>query len=218
MKQWLKPRMVRFALAALAGAAFGGMLAYAIVGYLGQVRDATLGQSDAPLTGVRPIQGDWTQMPAWRYARAVADGDLETAIAMTLWMQDRLAFRRTETGDEVEVAKTREELAAGLREHTVEGNRLTAEGVEDQYLFAPGVDFAIVGELPGDTDLEAPVEQKVLFRIVYPRKETALCDSEGRPIHVLVAAIETNKDGMVLKAGIAGNAVLLRGTIRYDWR
>jgi hypothetical protein len=194
------------------------MLAYAIVGYLGQVRDATLGQSETPLTGIQPIRGEWTRLPAWRYARAVADGDVDTAIAMTLWIQDRLAFRRTETGDEVEVANTREELAAALRDRSVEGNRLTAEGVEDQYLFAPGVDFAIVGELPGDSDLEAPAAQKVLFRIAYPRKETALCDSEGRPIHELVAGIETTKDGMVLKAGIAGNAAILRDTIRYDWR
>ena len=100
----------------------------------------------------------------------------------------------------------------------MEGNRLTAEGVEDQYVFAPGVDFTIVGELPGDADLEAPAEQKVVFRIVYPKKETALCDSEGRAIHELMAAIETTKEGMVLKAGIAGNAAILRDTIRYDWR
>ena len=185
MKDLMKSRAFRFLLALLAGAASGTLVAFACRGYLEEIKQSTQGLPKSPAQAVHPIRVNLESLPAWRYATALAEGDFDTAVDMTLWMRERLSYRRLETGDEAAVAQTREELKAALADRSIEGNHLLPEGVEDQYLFTPGAELAVVGEAPGADDLEASALRKTLIEITYPNRETALRD-EKRPEYPVV--------------------------------
>lgn len=152
---------------------------------------------------------------AMRYVRALQEGNCDEAIAMTLWMNDRLD--RSRLKDPEQVADIREELCRSLTDRRIEGNRLAEEGMEDQYVLAPGSHVAMVRADEGRDDLERPVETRVWFEMTYSRKERAPLDLAGQPIRSLVAGISTTRDSYVLKASVVGNLEIDFDSIRTDW-
>ncbi len=154
---------------------------------------------------------------AWRYALAVRDSNCAEVIRMTLWMNERLDRVRAAHGDSEELEAAREALCRQIVHRAVEGNQLTAEGVEDQYIFAPGVELHLVGMDEGAAGLRRPVAERSWIRVTYPNRRRALRDHEGQPIRSVVVGVNVSQDGYVLKAGFIGNLDVDRDSIQYGW-
>lgn len=154
---------------------------------------------------------------AWRYALAVRDSNCAEVIRMTLWMNERLDRVRAAHGDSEELEAAREALCRQIVHRAVEGNQLTAEGVEDQYIFAPGVELHLVGMDEGAAGLRRPVAERSWIRVTYPNRRRALRDQEGQPIRSIVVGVNVSQDGYVLKAGFIGNLDVDRDSIHYVW-
>ena len=154
---------------------------------------------------------------AWRYALAVRDSNCSEIIRMTLWMNERLDRVRAGHGDSEELEAARQALCRQITHRTIEGNQLTAEGVEDQYFFAPGVALELVGIDEGAASLKRPVAERSWIRVTYPHRRRALRDEGGRPIRSIVVGVNVSEDGYILKAGVIGNLDVDRESIRYSW-
>ena len=152
---------------------------------------------------------------AMRYVRALQDGNCDEAIALTLWMNDRIELSRLEHPEQV--ADVREELCGSLSDHRIEGNRLAEEGMEDQYILAPGSRVTLVKIDEGRNDLERPVSSRVWIGVTYSRKDRAPLDLGGLPIRSLLAGISTTHDSYVLKAAVVGNLEIDYESIGTDW-
>ena len=154
---------------------------------------------------------------ALRYAQALKEGDWETVIDQTLWMRERLDYVRLEGGGEEAAAREREHLARRLAERSPEENQLRPEGVEDQFVFAPGAEIAVAGVDAGRDDLERPVAARTWLRVTYPRQAQALRDAQNLPIRALTAGVNVDEKGYVLKAGVVGNLEIDMDSISRDW-
>ncbi len=154
---------------------------------------------------------------AWRYALAVRDNNCAEVIRMTLWMNERLDRVRAAHGDSERLEAAREALCRRITRRVIEGNQLTAEGVEDPYIFAPGVELNLVGVDGGAAGLERPVAERSWIRVTYPNRRRALRDQEGQPIRSIVVGVNVSQDGYVLKAGFIGNLDVDRDSIHYVW-
>lgn len=152
---------------------------------------------------------------AMRYVRAMLDGNCDEAIALTLWMNDRIELSQLKNPEQV--ADVREELCESLTDRRIEGNRLAEEGMEDQYVLAPGSRVTLVSVDEGRGDLERPVSSRVWVQVVYTRKERAPLDLGGLPIRSLLAGISTTHDSYVLKAAVVGNLEIDYEYIGTDW-
>jgi len=152
---------------------------------------------------------------AMRYVRALQEGNCDEAIAMTLWMKERIELSRLKQPERI--ADIREELCRSLTDRRIEGNRLAEEGMEDQYVLAPGSQVAVVRVDEGRHDLERPVSSRLWLELTYPRKERAPLDLAGQPIRSLVAGINTTSDSYVLKGSVVGNLEIDFDSIGTDW-
>jgi hypothetical protein len=152
---------------------------------------------------------------AMQYARALQQGNCDQAIAMTLWMQERI--KQVQLQEQERVADIREELCASLTDRRLEGNRFSEEGMEDHYVFAPGTTLTLVNVEPGPQDLERPAASRAWIRVEYPRKDRAPLSSEGEPIRSLVAKVSTTADAFVLKAAVIGNTEIDSELINTGW-
>jgi hypothetical protein len=171
----------------------------------------------------------WRKLPAppplappkdsagWRYAEALVREDWDSVIALTLWMQERLARSQTQAGGPEAQEAVRRALAQSLAEQDLAGNQLAPEGVEDAYVFSPGASLEFVGQDVGKEGLERPVAERIWIRVTYPARERALRNSLGLPIHSLRAGINISSDGFVLKGNVVGNLDIDLESIRYDW-
>ena len=92
-----------------------------------------------------------------------------------------------------------------LSVRTVEGNHIGPEGIEDSYVFAPGARLEVVDVDGGRQDLERPVKQRTWIRVSYPDPLRAPCDGKGGPVEALVAGVNVDDEGLVLKASVIGN-------------
>jgi hypothetical protein len=158
----------------------------------------------------------YVESPATRYAQALQENNFDAVIDMTWWMHERLRFSETSLTPPQSLAGVRGELAAGLR-RTIEGNRLRPEGIEDQYIFAPGVELDVVAADAGRNDLVKPAAERVWFRVTYPFAARAPRDEAGRPIRSLVAGVNVSQDGWILKAGVLGNLEIDWDWVSVDW-
>ena len=153
---------------------------------------------------------------ALRYATAVQQGNCHEIMRQTLWMNERLERVRLESGEEA-VEEVRAQLCERIQNRSVESNVLRREGVEDQYVFAPGAKLEIVQLDDGAPDLERPVKERTWIRVTYPYRERALRDMDGAPIRALTVGVNVSRDGYVLKAGVIGNLEIDRTTLSYNW-
>ena len=153
---------------------------------------------------------------ARRYAEAVRDSDWEAVVDRVLWMQERLEQVKQRDGSD---AAGRQELLRRAADRSAEGNRLQLyEGVEDQYLFAPGVELSVLGGDGGEADLERPVARRTWIEVTYPARDRALLGEEKLPIHHLKAGVSVSSDGYVLKAALIGNVEIDVDSIDYRWK
>ncbi|MCP4642621.1 MAG: hypothetical protein GY851_19405 [bacterium] len=142
---------------------------------------------------------------AGEYVRAVCDGRTDRVIELTQWMRERIEHVRMADGTSETLSEARDELAHRLTVRKVECNQLRQEGIEDQYVLAPGTEIVPIAVDEGRKDLAKPTAQRVWFRVSYPRPDRALRDVEGRPVRSVVVGVNVSEDGLVLKAGVAGN-------------
>lgn len=154
---------------------------------------------------------------AWRYALAVRGNNCAEVIRMTLWMNERLDRVRAAHGDSEELDAARKALCRQITHRAIEANQLTAEGVDDQYVFAPGVELELVGIDDGAAGLKRPVAERSWIRVTYPNRRRALRDDDGRPIRSVVVGVNVSQDGYILKAGFIGNLEVDRESIQYSW-
>ena len=143
------------------------------------------------------------------YADAMRNGQCEEVARMTLWIQERLRHLGTNTPDT--------DFCEEIRRRTPQGNQITDGGIEDQYLFVPGVEIVPIAVDTGRTDLARPVAQRTWLRVRYPMKSQALRDGTGVPIHSLRVGVNMTADGYVLKAGVLGNLDIEWDAFNYSW-
>ena len=152
-----------------------------------------------------------------RYAKAVQDGACDIIIPHTDWMRERLKTALAAGAGGEENDKIRGELCDKMQNRPSEGNQLRKEGVEDQYVFAPGATFEWVRADAGRTDLDTPVKRRTWIRVTFPKRSRALTDRTGRPIHSIVVGVNVSADDCVLKANVIGNLEIDTGSIKFDW-
>jgi hypothetical protein len=181
-----------------------------------QIQPAPAGADKDVGEPVRPVDSR-VRETAMRYAEALRAGDCDEVIALTAWMQDRLREAAEAPAGEPTPEEVEEDLCATLQNRSVEGNRLRPEGVEDRYVFAPGVELEPLAEDEGRNDLSRPVLGRLWIRVTYPAPDRALCDAAGRPIRSLEAGIHVTPEGCVAKAGVLGNAEVAPQSVSYGW-
>lgn len=164
---------------------------------------------------VRPVPADY-ESPAVAYARAMQQGHWDRVISMTLWMRDRLDYVRETEGDAAILA-ARQDLAAQLADRDTAGNRVTREGVEDQYVFVPGAELRVLAVDEGRDDLAAPAAERVWMTAVFPNRARAPRDAMGLPIKRLTVGVNVSTEGYILKAAIIGNLEIAWDAVSYDW-
>ena len=146
---------------------------------------------------------------ALAYAEAMLSGQCEDVAGMTWWFQERLRHLGTNAPDT--------DFCEEIRRRTPEKNQLADGGIEDQYLFVPGVEIVVIAVDTGRTDLARPVAQRTWLRVRYPMKSQALRDEIGVPIHSLRVGVNVTADGYVLKAGVLGNLDIEWDSFNYSW-
>ena len=163
------------------------------------------------------VAAEKVRTAALQFATAVGGGDCHTAIAMTGWMQDRLEYVQSTTGDDVAVSAAREDLCRQVQTRAPEGGQLRDEGIEDQYVFVPGAAFTVDRVDAGRDDLEKPCEGRAWIRVTYPSPSRGLRDRKGLSIHTLLVGVNLSRDGQVLKAGVRGNLEIDWDSVSTDW-
>jgi len=211
-------RFTRF----LAALAIGGLLGAGVGLTIREfLRDTTIPPAETTETpgtfGTTPDDVSEESSVAWQYARAYQEGNWESVIAMTLWVQDRLDYVRSHEGDEAVIERELLRVQERLGDRSPSGNQLLPEGIEDQYVFSPGAEIEIVGVDKGEGTLERPVAQRTWIRVTFPERSRALRDKANLPIRSLVAGVNVSVENQVLKAGIVGNLDIAREAISYDW-
>lgn len=161
---------------------------------------------------------------AMRYAQAIQDGNCDEILRMTSWMVDRMRRVALESSDPAVIEATRAELCAQIRSRVVEGNVLRLEGIEDQYVFAPGATLEVVGRDDGRTDLSGPVAYRTWIQVTYPNSRTAplVQDPEGnavaRPVRSWNVGINVSRaDNTIMKAGVVGNLDIDFSSFSFEW-
>jgi hypothetical protein len=152
------------------------------------------------------------------------DGDCDDVIALTAWMADRIRRVSLQAGGPDALDQAREHLCDQVRRRPVEGNQLRAEGIEDEYVFAPGTQLEVVAIDEGRDDLDRAIEQRVWIRVTYPRRATApLAPAAGagvplQPVHAWTVGVNVSQDDTcVVKANVIGNLEVDPDSIAFDW-
>lgn len=160
---------------------------------------------------------------ALRYARALQDGFCEEVIRTTAWMADRMHRVAIESSGQEAIDGEWDTLCEKAMERSIEGNVIRPEGVEDQYIFAPGVTFEVLGVDDGRDDLNRPVARRVWIRATFPRRQTApLAQADDSPRMLAVRAVTvgvnlSRDDQLVVKAGVLGNLDIDMSSLSFDW-
>lgn len=182
-----------------------------------QMREKVREAEKSELAKIPASELDETGGPARRYVTAVQEGRCEEIIAMTWWMEERLRYVRTTASKPEEVEDAHERLCATILERTPEGNQLTPEGIEEQYVFTPAAQIEILGADRGRDDLEKPVRHRTWMEVTYQTKNRALRDRSGNAIKSLIVGVNVSTDGYVLKAGVVGNLDIDLDSLSYRW-
>lgn len=171
-----------------------------------------LGTDDAKLAEAKNSRSAQTTL---NYVTAVQTGVCARAIDLTWWMQERLQFAAQNSPDGVSTA--RQELCDSITARERGGNRLSSEGVEDQYVFTPMADVEVVAVEAGRQDLAKASKERVWLEVSYPIPTQALHDEKGAPIKSLRVGVSLSNDGFILKAGTVGNLEIDFDSISYSW-
>ncbi len=220
----LNPKVKRFLVAVLVGGVAGALAGAMLKGFgLAPFRTPTDALAPAAATpadcspaGAQRAPADYDSA-ALDYAHAMQQGNWDRVIEMTLWMRDRLDYVGGQTGDGAAVMSARQELAGMLAGRDAPGNRLTAQGIEDSYVFAPGAQVEAVAVDSGREDLAAPVAERVWLKVTFPSRARAPRDSMGLPIKALTVGVNVSAEGYILKAGIIGNLEIAWEAVSYAW-
>ena len=213
-RNWLAPAVV---------ALFAGVCYYWLAGPFVKPRS----ERDVVLAAKHPPEGAAVEPQAapgvaanpvaLEYAAAYQEGRFDEVVRLTCWMQERVGRLRAASAAPEEIAGAVEALKARSRERSEDGNQLREEGVEDQYIFAPGAMVEAVGVDEGRDDVERPAKDRTWVRVTYPGRPAALRDPDGLPIRSLVVGINVSEDGLVLKAAVAGNLDIDWNSIQTGW-
>jgi hypothetical protein len=187
--------------------------------------DSSLGWDSASLrTGAESLDSQEPYVAAaLRYARALQDGFCEEVIRSTGWMADRMHRVAIESSGQEAIDKEWDTLCDKVMARPVEGNLLVQEGIEDQYVFAPGATLEVTGVDSGRDDLNRPVALRVWIRVTYPRRQTAPLargDGDSRMLAVRSMSVGVNlaRDGqLIVKAGVIGNLDIDSDSLSFDW-
>lgn len=216
MTQTNQSRPRRFLLAMAVGALLGAIIGFAYK----KSQSGEAAVPPEPAAGEAASDGAQAagieDSVAWRYARAYQEGDWEQVLALTPWARERLDLVLETEGPEAAQA-TRDELLASFGARSMLENQLRDDGVEDQYVFAPGAALTYVSEDEGQDGLEQPVARRTWLEVTYPAREKALLDQENLPIRSLRVGVNVSHDGQVLKANLVGNLDIDWASVRYDW-
>lgn len=184
--------------------------------------NASVTEDASPAAATPPAQAN--SGLAMRYAQAVQDGNCEEILQMTGWMVDRMRRVALESSDPAVIEATRDRLCETIQTRAVEGNALRLEGIEDQYVFAPGATLEVVGRDDGRTDLPGPVAYRTWIQITYPNSRTAplVQDPEGdalaKPVRSWNVGVNISRtDNTVMKAGVIGNLDIDFSSFSFDW-
>lgn len=194
----------------------GGVIRSQLNTVPGTEKEPSSTAGDSNLEGAQGSTGSIEQSSAWRYAVACRDGNWTEVLALTEWVRERLAFVERSEGASA-LAAEQERLIQELGTRTVEDNRLSDEGVEDQYVFSPGAKIEYDSVDNGRDDLDGATARRTWLKVVYPAREKALLDRDGVPIRSIVVGINVSPDGHVLKANVFGNLDIDWSSIKYDW-
>jgi hypothetical protein len=160
---------------------------------------------------------------ALRYARALQDGFCEEVIRSTAWMADRMHRVAIESAGQDAMDSEWDALCDKAMERSIEGNVIRPEGIEDQYIFAPGVAFEVMGMDAGRDDLNRRVAKRVWIRATFPRRQTAplaQTDESSRMVAVRAVTVGVNlsqENQLVVKAGVVGNLDIDTSSFSFDW-
>lgn len=213
-------RAKRFGIALIVGAGVGAMVGGLIRDQLNSAPDRQKEPSgtaeDSTFEGAAGEAVSIEKSSAWRYAVACRDGNWTEVLALTEWVQARLAFVEQSEGADG-LAAEQERLIRELGTRTLEDNRLSDEGVEDQYVFSPGATIEYDSVDNGRDDLDVATARRIWLKVSYPTREKALLDREGVPIRSVIVGINVSPDGHVLKANVFGNLDIDWSSIKYDW-
>ena len=154
---------------------------------------------------------------AVRYAVAFHDEKWDDVIDMVSWMRDHLVRVRVSEGTPRAVRDAREALVQQVSRRFLGANQLRPEGVEDQYVFAPGAVVIPLGADAGRLDLSHPVADRTWFCVEFSDEATALRDENGVAIRSLKVGVNVSSTGYVLKAAVVGNLEIDRNSLSLDW-
>jgi hypothetical protein len=159
-----------------------------------------------------------------RYAKAVQNGECDEVIRITAWMVDRMRRVALESPEPAQIEAAKQDLRDQIRNRSPEKNVLRAEGIEDQYVFAPGARFVVANIDEGRNDLGSPIECRVWIRVTYSSRERAplVQVEEGsslmQPVHAWDVGVNLSRtDSTVLKAGVIGNLDIDLDSLSFDW-
>jgi hypothetical protein len=153
---------------------------------------------------------------ALAYARAYQDGDCDAVVAATGWMQQRLAWARSQDKS-LTVDDVRKQLCDRIASGRDERNCLRPEGIEDAQVFLPGARVEVLRVDRGRADLSETVAQRVWLKVRYANPESAPRDQTGHAIVSLVAGLNFSPEGRVVKAGVIGSLELDPSSISIEW-
>ncbi|MBI4556033.1 MAG: hypothetical protein HY706_00490 [Candidatus Hydrogenedentes bacterium] len=216
MTQPLRMKLGRWLVASVIGA-MTGFLVWYLGGPMGPILSTVPASPPKPLVSKGKNPEPVPSGPGMAYARALQSGDYEQVVSRTDWMMDRLERVRLETDDVASVEAARVRLCDALRERRPGGNRLTLQGMEDQYVFMTDAALKTVAMDTGRTDLDRPVKSREWIRVTYAAPERAPRDEADQPIHAWTIGVNLSDAGTVLKAGVVGNLEFDRDSISYDW-
>jgi hypothetical protein len=159
-----------------------------------------------------PIEGG----AALEYAIALQENNCPAVIDLVWWIQERLRIAQISDGADA-IRSERERLCARITNRAIGQGRLTAEGIEDQYIFRPGAKIEVQARDDGMTGLDKPVEYRVWFTVTFGSINSAIFDESGRAIRSMRIGVNVSPDGYILKAGVTGNTEIDWSAIDYDW-
>lgn len=193
----------RLTIAVLLGALVGVALGVVLKGYLEA-------PPEAPATMADPAK---VEADVMAYVHALQEDSWDVAIDRTWWMAERLSLAETDAAR----AEIRAELRSELRDRSAAGNRLTPEGIADQYVFRPEASVKVVGRDSGDPDLDPPAVGRVWLKVRFEDRSRAPLNEEGLPIRSLVVGLNVDAEGRVLLASVSGNLSVDKHSAVLPW-
>lgn len=154
---------------------------------------------------------------AMAYVEAAIDCDCDGIIDRTEWMRARLDRLNESGASPDDIAADRASLCEDFCERDESGYEVVDEGVDDPYLFFPGVEYKFIGQDEGRDDLAVPVASRAWIALRFPSPTRCLKNPDGRAISGVTVGLNMTAEGLVAKAGVLGNTEIQWDSVRYSW-